>query len=147
MLLLVKENNGIVMVNFYPEFVRCGPGKESKDATLSDVADHVEHIGKLIGWEHVGIGSDFDGIPPSSLPTWGVNVLTNPGIDTVPAGLEDVSKFPALFAELLKRGVTDEQAKGIAGGNILRVWAAAEEVALQMKKGGVRPLEDTINNP
>lgn len=60
---LVKANNGVVMVNFYPYFVRCGPGKVSKDATLSDVADHVEHIGKLIGWEHVGIGSDFDGIP------------------------------------------------------------------------------------
>lgn len=61
---LVKANNGVVMINFYPHFVHCGPGKEPKDATLSDVADHVEHIGKLIGWEHVGIGSDFDGILP-----------------------------------------------------------------------------------
>lgn len=55
-----------------------------------------------------------------------------------------MSKFPALFAELLKRGVTDEQAKGIAGGNVLRVWAAAEEVAREMKKEGVMPLEDTV---
>lgn len=60
------------MVNFYPEFVHCGPGKEPKDATLSDVADHIEHIGRLIGWEHVGIGSDFDGIllPPPQDNTW-----------------------------------------------------------------------------
>lgn len=134
------------MINFYPYFVRCGPGKEPKDATLSDVADHVEHIGKLIGWEHVGIGSDFDGIP--STPTLQENrqradkIL---GIDIVPAGLEDVSKFPALFAELLQRGVTDEQAQGIAGGNVLRVWAAAEEVAREMAKEGVRPLEDVVS--
>lgn len=63
----------------------------------------------------------------------------------VPAGLEDVSKFPALFAELLQRGVTDEQAQGIAGGNVLRVWAAAEEVAQEMAKEGVRPLEDVVS--
>lgn len=55
-----------------------------------------------------------------------------------------MSKFPALFAELLKRGVTDEQAKGIAGGNVLRVWAAAERVAGEMKEEGVKPLEDTV---
>lgn len=83
--------------------------------------------------------------PPG--PVCGMNVLTNLrflGIEIVPAGLEDVSKFPALFAELLKRGVTDEQAKGIAGGNILRVWAAAGKVAREMKKEGVKPLEDTV---
>lgn len=62
----------------------------------------------------------------------------------VPAGLEDVSKFPALFEELLRRGVTDEQAKAIAGGNVLRVWAAVEEVAKQMAKERVKPLEDEV---
>ena len=60
-LLLVKKNNGVVMVNFYPEFISCGPGKVAANATLEMVVDHIEHIGKLIGWEHVGIGSDFDG--------------------------------------------------------------------------------------
>ena len=63
---LVKENDGVVMINFYPQFVSCGPGKFPANATLSMVADHIEHIGKLIGWDHVGLGSDFDGMPNSS---------------------------------------------------------------------------------
>lgn len=58
---LVRKNRGVVMVNFYNGFVSCGPGKTPEDATLSMVADHIEYIGKLIGWENVGIGSDFDG--------------------------------------------------------------------------------------
>ena len=57
----VKKNGGVVMVNIYPSFISCGPGRETKDADLALVTDHIEHIGKLIGWEHVGIGSDFDG--------------------------------------------------------------------------------------
>lgn len=64
---LVKKNNGVVMVNFYPEFVSCGAGKFPANATLETVVDHIEYIGKTIGWEHVGIGSDFDGT--SSRPT------------------------------------------------------------------------------
>lgn len=122
----VKANGGVVMVNIYPSFVSCGPGKEADDADLSLVVDHIEHIGKLIGWEHVGIGSDFD------------------GIETVPKGLEDVSKFPDLFAELLRRGVSDVEAKGVAGMNLLRVWARAEEVSKRLRTGGQLELEDDL---
>ena len=75
---LVKRNNGVVMVNFYPQFVSCGPGKVPANATLEMVVDHIEHIGRLVGWEYVGIGSDFDGTSPltpktaplSSVSSW-----------------------------------------------------------------------------
>jgi membrane dipeptidase len=77
-------------------------------ATLSQVADHVEHVRKVAGVAHVGIGGDFDGT-----------------VD-VTAGLEDVSGYPALFAELLNRGWTEPDLKALAGGNVLRVLRAAE---------------------
>ena len=82
-----------------------------KPATLSDVADHVDHLRKIAGIDHIGIGSDFDGYNG----------------DTV--GLEDVSKYPDLFTELLRRGYTPEDLKKIAGQNILRVMRAVEAVA------------------
>ena len=66
------------------------------------MADHIEHVRKVAGVDHVGIGSDFD------------------GIDYVPAGLEDVSKFPDLFAELIRRGWSDADLKKLAGQNLLR---------------------------
>jgi membrane dipeptidase len=118
----VQKNGGVVMVNFYPGFVTCN----DKNATLEDVANHVEYIGRAIGWEHVGIGSDFDGIPAT------------------PKGLEDVSKFPKLFAELLRRGVTDHQAKLVAGQNLLRVWREVEKISLKMRWEKVKPLEDRL---
>ncbi|RPB22010.1 hypothetical protein L211DRAFT_811281 [Terfezia boudieri ATCC MYA-4762] len=121
---LVKKNNGVVMVNFYPLFVSCGPGKIPANATLEMVVDHIEYIGKLIGWEHVGIGSDFD------------------GIDSVPAGLEDVSKYPDLTVELLKRGVKSIDVVKVMGLNILRVWRAVEIVSKEMRHNGVLPMED-----
>lgn len=84
-------------------------------ATLKQVADHVEYIRRLAGIDHVGIGSDFD------------------GITEVPDGLEDASKFPDLIAELLRRGWTDADVKKVAGLNILRVMRAAEQVARSMQ--------------
>lgn len=72
-------------------------------ATLADAVAHVDHVVKLVGADHVGIGSDWD------------------GISTVPAGLEDVSKLPALTAELLKRGYSERDVEKILGGNFLRV--------------------------
>jgi membrane dipeptidase len=72
-------------------------------ATISDVADHVDHIVKVAGIDHVGIGSDFDGI-------------TSP-----PEGLADISKMPSLVAVLLKRGYSEQDIKKILGGNYLRV--------------------------
>ncbi len=80
-------------------------------ATIGDVADHVDHLCDVMGSEHVGIGSDFD------------------GIKEVPEGLEDVSKFPDLFVELARRGYSDDELRGIAGGNFLRVMRAVEETA------------------
>jgi len=80
-------------------------------ATLSDVADHIDHIRKVAGIDHVGIGSDFD------------------GFNGPPVGLEDVSKYPDLFVELLKRGYSEEDLKKIAGLNLLRVFRAVERVA------------------
>lgn len=80
-------------------------------ATLQDVADHIDHLRKVAGIDHVGIGSDFDG-------------FSGP-----PVGLEDVSKYPDLFVELLRRGYSEADLKKIAGQNLLRVFRAVERVA------------------
>jgi membrane dipeptidase len=89
-------------------------------ATVADVADHVEHVIAIAGIDHVGIGSDFDGVG-----------------DTLPTGLEDVSKYPNLFAELRRRGRTEEEIGKIAGGNLMRVWREAERISLAL--GGPPP--------
>jgi membrane dipeptidase len=83
--------------------------------TLAEVADHLDHLAKVAGHDHVGIGSDLD------------------GIDTTPTGLEGVETYPALIAELLKRGWSEADCEKLAGGNILRVLEAAEKVAAGMK--------------
>lgn len=90
------------------------------------MADHITYIGDLIGYDHVGLGSDFD------------------GIQSTPVGLEDVSKYPDLVAELLRRGVSDTDAAKIVGGNILRVWADVEKVASELQKNGEPVLEDDL---
>jgi len=131
---LVKKTNSIVMVNFAPDFVSCTASDREDglpdffpgNSTLSHVVDHITYIGNLIGYDHVGLGSDFD------------------GIESIPKGLEDVSKYPDLFAELLRRGVSDEDASKIAGKNILRVWNDAEEVAMKMQADGEPVLEDKL---
>lgn len=84
-------------------------------ATLGQVADHIEAIADRIGWEHVGIGTDFD------------------GMDEVPVGLEDVSHIQALLVELLRRGWTDEQLSGLVGGNLLRVMRQVEAVSAKLR--------------
>lgn len=131
---LVKKTNSIVMVNFSPDFISCLPsGSETgipdfypPNSTVRQVARHVTYIGDLIGYDHVGLGSDFDGIPEA------------------PKGLEDVSKYPDLVAELLEMGVSDADAAKVVGLNILRVWGAAEKQALTMQKDGVLPVQDSI---
>jgi membrane dipeptidase len=80
-------------------------------ASLLQVADHIDHIKKIAGIDHIGLGGDFD------------------GITAVVAGLEDVSTYPYLLAELLRRGYTDEEIKKLTGRNILRVFRAVEMVA------------------
>jgi membrane dipeptidase len=108
---MLQKNGGIVMVTFVPGFLTAEPG-----ATVATVADHMDHIRKVAGPDHVGIGGDFD------------------GITTVPAGLEDVSKYPALTAELLRRGWPDDDVRKALGLNILRVMRRAEEVAEGLQK-------------
>jgi membrane dipeptidase len=145
----LPRNGGVVMVTFVPAFVspeaaawdtEAHRESERLKATISDtaerrrlvdewkaahpqprttlgqVADHIEHVRKVAGVDHVGIGSDFD------------------GIDTVPEGLEDVSKFPQLFAELIRRGWSDADLKKLAGGNLLRALRAAEVTAARLQK-------------
>jgi membrane dipeptidase len=85
-------------------------------ATLAEVADHIEHVRKVAGVDHVGIGSDFDGISE--------NVV----------GLEDVSTYPVLFAELARRGWSDADLAKLASGNVLRVLARAEAVSARLRK-------------
>ena len=131
---LVKKTNSVVMVNFSPDFISCVSSNSSSglpqlyppNATLHQVARHIMHIGEEIGFEHVGLGSDFD------------------GIFETPKGLDDVSKFPDLIAELLEMGMTDENAAKVVGRNVLRVWADVDKVAARMKGEGVLPAEDTI---
>src|SRR5579872_2211475 len=85
-------------------------------ATIAQVADQIEHVRKVAGVDHVGIGSDFDGIE-----------------ETV-VGLEDVSKYPAVFAELARRGWTDADLAKLSSGNVLRVLKQAEEVSARLRK-------------
>lgn len=88
----------------------------SPRARLAEVADHIDYIRRVAGADHVGIGGDFDGIS-----------------ETV-EGLEDVSTYPALFAELARRGWSDADLKKLAGENVLRVFAQTERVAARLKK-------------
>ncbi|KAI0075372.1 hypothetical protein K474DRAFT_1664328 [Panus rudis PR-1116 ss-1] len=114
-----NKTDGVVMVNFAPFFV----APEGK-ADVKAVADHVEHIGNVIGRNHVGIGSDFD------------------GIGSVPEGLEDVSKYPALIAELYRRGWNRFELSGLTGRNLLRVLDGAERVARELQMDGAQPRWD-----
>ncbi|EPX72699.1 dipeptidase [Schizosaccharomyces octosporus yFS286] len=112
-LLRVKESDGVVMVNFYPNFISPTPG----NTTLETVVEHIQHIAKVTGsYRHIGLGADFD------------------GIESVPRGLEDVSKYPALFTRLADLGLSIKDLINIAGGNILRVWKATEEASHKVQE-------------
>jgi membrane dipeptidase len=146
---LTAQNGGVVMVNFYPGYVSDAFRKwnaeeaaeearakslfngrpEQREAaikawkaanpaprvTVAEVADHIDHVAKIAGYDHVGIGGDLD------------------GIETAPEGLGTVSGYPLLFAELIRRGWTDQNLAKLAGGNVLRVMRQAEAVAASMK--------------
>jgi membrane dipeptidase len=145
---LVPQNRGVVMVTFVPSFVspavaahfdryqeqeKAWKAQHLEDtarkaaesawraanpapvSTLAQVVDHIDHVRKVAGIDHVGIGSDFD------------------GIDFGPQGLEDVSKFPDLIAELLRRGYSDADVRKVMGGNVLRVMREAEQVAARLQ--------------
>jgi membrane dipeptidase len=100
-------------------------------ATLAMVADHIDHVRNVAGIDHVGIGSDFD------------------GIDHGPEGLEDVSKYPALVVELLRRGYPDDDVKKVVGLNLLRVMREAEKVAsrLQTSRGPSHATIEQLDGP
>jgi membrane dipeptidase len=154
----VATNGGVVMVNYAPIYVSDANRRWSSDrdaekarlnappfgglyigqpekaaaalaewekshpqpvVTLAMVADHIEHIAKVAGIDHVGIGSDYDGV----------------GKD-LPAGLGDVSTYPALMAEMMGRGWSDADVAKLAGGNILRVMERAEAVSRSLSKPG-----------
>lgn len=121
----LPDNGGVVMVTFVESFtndeVRLydGPAAAAPRSTLADVANHIEHIRNVAGIDHVAIGGDFD------------------GIDRGPVGLEDVSTYPALFAELSRRGWSESELRQLAAGNMLRAMRAVEATArrLQMERG------------
>ena len=112
-LLLVKQNGGVVMVNFFSSFVAptevLKKNKETR-GTLHDVVDHIDHIVNVSGVDHVGIGSDFDGVP------------------RLPHQLESVATYPLITQELLNRGYDRASIHKILGGNMMRVLRAAEQV-------------------
>jgi membrane dipeptidase len=87
-------------------------GKPYPYATLAEVVDHFDHVIKLAGVDYVGIGSDFDGVG-----------------DSLPVGLKDVSAYPNLVTEFLRRGYSESDIAKILGGNLLRVWSQAEAYA------------------
>ena len=90
-------------------------------ATVRQVADHIEHVARIAGRDHVGIGSDFYGSTDE------------------PKGLEDVSRLPDLFAELIRRGWSDRDLAKLSRGNILRVMREAETVAARLSRQGAAP--------
>ncbi|HLR89805.1 MAG TPA: dipeptidase [Balneolaceae bacterium] len=158
---LIPEKDGIVMVTFVESFTseelrryyaeRNGfrakteslyPGQpevvaekmrewaeanEMPKSTLEQVADHIDHIRDQIGTDYIGVGGDYD------------------GISSLPLGLEDVSTYPELFAELLKRGYTEEELEDIAGRNMLRVMRKAEQTANRLQ-GEREPSEVLITD-
>ncbi|HXG81887.1 MAG TPA: dipeptidase [Sphingomicrobium sp.] len=145
----LPANGGVVMINFYTGFVSepyrqwaarkaaeearqksLNPGdpkaaesglnawvaaNPAPEAMVSEVADHIDHVAKVAGHDHVGIGADLD------------------GIDIAPKGLDSVDGYPLVFAELIRRGWSDENLAKLAGGNFLRVLRQAEAVAASMK--------------
>ncbi|KAI4477546.1 hypothetical protein M0804_012663 [Polistes exclamans] len=124
---LVGENEGIVMVNFYSQFVNCNT---SRNASMQDVVDHINYIRKIVGVNYVGIGADYD------------------GVNAVPEGLEDVSKYPSLFERLYGHHEGEpewsrEDLEKLAGRNFIRVMTKVEMVRNSMSS--IPPIEDIIN--
>ncbi|GLH04188.1 Dipeptidase [Gryllus bimaculatus] len=125
---MIPQNKGIVMVNFFSEFLVC---KEERNATIEDVVDHINYIRNVTGVNHIGIGSDYD------------------GVSKVPKGLEDVSSYPRLFERLAQPKPGEptwsrEDLKKLAGLNLLRVFREVEKVRDLLKTQGEAPSEALI---
>jgi membrane dipeptidase len=114
MLIALANNGGVLQINFGSKFINYAE-KDDKDynfATISQTVDHFDRAISLVGVDHVGIGSDFDGVG-----------------DTLPIGLKDASSYPNLIEEFLKRGYSQSDIQKILGGNTLRVWREVENYA------------------
>lgn len=118
----VKTNGGVVMVNFVRRFLKA---HDPSSVDADTVVDHIYHIAERIGWEHVGIGGDYDGCHGD-----------------LPDGMKDTSCYPHLIEAVLARGATDEQVRKLLGENILRVWQDAIDVSEELKRKGEKPRED-----
>jgi membrane dipeptidase len=148
MIVALAENGGVIQINWGSSFLTKKAGDYSKErrkeqkawllengfeeegpeakkfredyrkklpypyATLAETVDHFDHVIKLVGVDHVGIGSDFDGVG-----------------DSLPVGLKDVSEYPNLVAEFLRRGYSEKDIAKILGGNLIRVWGEVEAYA------------------
>lgn len=110
-----KDRNDPEYKEFRQQYIEENGGGYSH---VSVVADHIDHVVNLVGVNHVGFGSDFDGVG-----------------DTLPIGLKDVSEYPNLILELLKRGYSEEEIEKICYGNVARVWRQVEQVAQQLQAG------------
>ena len=155
MLLQLKDNGGVIQINFGSSFINndCLRNKLARDrhinqyleshhlqqwdeaaqqyyekhsrehpipyADVSGVVDHIDHVVELIGVDHVGLGSDFDGVG-----------------DSLPYGLKDVAGYPNLIYQLLKRGCSETDIEKICSGNLLRVWSEVERIAQQLQTKG-----------
>lgn len=118
-LTLLKDNGGLVMISFYSLHIACG-----RSASIGDVVEHIKHVRKIAGIRHIGLGAGYD------------------GIDVTPRGLEDVSRYPHLLAELLEDPTwTEEDVALIAGGNLLRVLSENEKLTEQWRLAAVPPTE------
>jgi len=114
----LPENGGVVMVNFMSGFIVPDAERAANRnarGTIYDVVDHIEHIIQVAGIDHVGIGSDYD------------------GVTSLPAGLEDVSCYPAITQILLNRGYSQEDIHKLLGDNVMRAMATCETVSVQLK--------------
>jgi membrane dipeptidase len=160
---MLKENGGIVMVNFFSGFVEPAAAVQARAmygvrrrlaeqfpndpqaaqrgfdewrranpvprGTVATLADHIDHVVKVAGVDHVGLGSDFD------------------GVTSLPEGMDDVSRLPWLTAELLRRGYSDDDVRKILGGNLIRVMRQGEQVAarLQRERGPSQAVIDVMD--
>ncbi len=147
---MLPRNGGVVMINFYSGFVEPTAARQMRGmfdvqrrlreqhpndpeaarraynqwrrdnpvarGTIGTLADHIDHVVKVAGIDHVGLGSDYD------------------GVTSLPEGMDDVSRFPYLTAELLRRGYSDADVAKILGGNVLRAMRQAEQTAVRLQR-------------
>ncbi|KAH7025155.1 microsomal dipeptidase [Microdochium trichocladiopsis] len=116
----LRQNGGVLMIMFVKRFLNA---EDPEAADIERVVDHIMHVVEVAGWDHVGIGGDFDGTV------------------TLANGITSVADYPKLIEAVMKRGATDSQVKKLVGQNLLRVWAENERVAARLSRE-IMPVED-----